>query len=84
MPLVVGGRVFVGDATGTVLAVQADTGKIAWTAQPAGSGVRGGLTGDGKRVYAAFLEGKVVCLASDGRTVWSARVFDQDQEIPGS
>ena len=80
-PLVLKGLVIVGDSTGTVLAVEQKTGVIAWSTKLADTNVRGGVSSDGKRLYVAFLEGKVACLDMKGEKVWSVNLPDKVSDL---
>jgi polyvinyl alcohol dehydrogenase (cytochrome) len=76
-PAIVGGRVFVGSAGGTVYSLSADSGCVYWFFKAAG-GVRGAVTiGQIGTVYAAFfgdLAGNVYALnASTGAQLWTVR-----------
>lgn len=69
-PLIISGKVFVGDASGSVIAVEVATGKMVWESKVASSNVRGGLSSDGKKIYAAFVDGTLAAINMDGKTVW--------------
>ena len=75
-PLVAGKLVIVGDSTGTVIAADQKSGRIVWSAKVAESNVRGGLSSDGRRIYAAFLAGKVACLDFEGKVLWSRNILN--------
>jgi outer membrane protein assembly factor BamB len=73
-PLVLDQLVCIGDAYGTILAYNRENGRRRWFIEAAKSPIRGGLASDGTYIYAAFVEGKVVCLDSldrKGAFVWS-------------
>ena len=71
-PLLVGGRVLVGDWDGRVWALDARTGKTTWTFDAAGA-VKGGLAASGSRLYFGAYDGHVYALAaSTGRLLWRA------------
>lgn len=66
-PLIISGKVFAGDASGSLLAVEAATGKLLWQTKLTSSNVRGGLSSDGKKIFAAFVDGTVAALDMDGK-----------------
>ncbi len=74
-PLILGKRVIVGDVEGNIVAVDVATGEIAWQTKTADTNIRGGLTSDGKHIYAAHLEGKVVCLSDAGKVLWQTSLM---------
>ncbi len=72
-PLIISGKVFAGDASGSLLAVEAATGKLLWQTKLTSSNVRGGLSSDGKKIFAAFVDGTVAALDMDGKKVWETQ-----------
>lgn len=76
-PLVVDGRVYVGDWRGRVYALDARTGKVRWTFQGKGR-IKGGITMSGNRLYAGTYDGYLYALrAKDGKVVWRTRSQDR-------
>ncbi len=81
-PTIVGGRLFVGSASGTVYSLDAGTGCIYWT-YPAGAGVRTAITiapaKTGGRYIAYFGDGRASAHAVDaesGKALWKTKVDD--------
>ena len=77
-PAVVGGRLFVGSADGTVYALDADTGCVHWTFK-AGAPVRTAMSvgpiGAAWAVYFGDLEGHAYAVnAANGTAVWKTRI----------
>jgi outer membrane protein assembly factor BamB len=71
-PVVVDGRVFVGDWTGRVYAFSANTGKLRWSYQTGGR-VKGALTFSGGRIYVGSYDHHVYALnEKTGKVVWKA------------
>ena len=68
-PLIVGDRVVVGDASGTVYAFAAADGKALWKVQLTGA-IRGGASSDGTHIYVASQGGEVAALGLDGKPLW--------------
>jgi polyvinyl alcohol dehydrogenase (cytochrome) len=81
-PLVVDGIVYVGDWTGHVRALDADTGKEKWSA-PAGSYYIGGSVAlDDDRVFAGTFNAHVVALdRATGKQLWDTAVGDHSQAV---
>ena len=71
-PLIMNNTVIIGDESGTILMVNKNNGKIIVEKKIADSNIRGGLSSDGKYMYAAFVEGKIVCLDLKGNSVWES------------
>jgi len=69
-PLIINNTVIFGDASGTILIVNKNNGKIIVDKKVADSNIRGGISSDGNYIYAAFVEGKIVCLDIKGKSVW--------------
>lgn len=69
-PLILSGKVLVGDASGNILAVEVTTGKMAWEAKVCSSNIRGGLSSDGKKIFGAFVDGTLVALNMEGKSIW--------------
>ena len=69
-PLIIAGKAFIGDASGSVIAVESATGKLVWQAKVTDANVRGGLSADGKNLYVAFVDGTVASLGMDGKINW--------------
>jgi outer membrane protein assembly factor BamB len=71
-PVVVDGRVFVGDWTGRVYAFSANTGKLRWSYKTGGR-VKGALTFSGGRIYVGSYDHHVYALnEKTGKLVWKA------------
>lgn len=71
-PLVVHGRVYVGDWDGNVWAMNANTGHVDWKFHTGGK-VKAALAFASGRVYAGSYDHHVYCLrARDGKLVWKA------------
>ena len=71
-PVVVDGRVFVGDWTGRVYAFSANTGRLRWSYKTGGR-VKGGLAFSGGRIYVGSYDHHVYALnAKTGKLVWNA------------
>jgi len=71
-PLVVGGRVFVGDWRGRVYALSANTGETRWTFQTGGK-IKSALTLAGNRLYVGSYDHHVYALnARTGKLLWKA------------
>ena len=67
-PVVLDNLVVAG-GQGEVVACQIEPFKILWSHEGSGA-VRGGISSDGERVFAAFTQGELVCLDRRGRTLW--------------
>lgn len=71
-PIVVEGRVFVGDWRGKVYALNARTGRVVW-AYKTGAAVKGGVAVEGRTLYVGSYDGHVYALDTHtGRLVWRA------------
>jgi outer membrane protein assembly factor BamB len=80
-PIVVDGRVYVGDWRGRVYALDADSGRTLWT-YTTGGAVKGGVAVQGDRIFVGSYDGHVYALdARTGREVWRA---DADSRLFGS
>jgi outer membrane protein assembly factor BamB len=76
-PLVVHGRVYVGDWNGDIWALNANTGNVDWKFHTDGK-VKGGLAFAAGRLYAGSYDHHVYCLrAADGKLVWRASAQDR-------
>ncbi|MEM9345593.1 MAG: PQQ-binding-like beta-propeller repeat protein [Planctomycetota bacterium] len=73
-PLVMAGRVIVGDGQGTIVAIDAASGEVKWKYEGPGA-IRGGLSGLNDRVYAVFLFGRVCCFDLNGNLIWQNETF---------
>lgn len=70
-PLVLNGRVYIGSGDGKIYALDARSGKIAWSFATSGR-VRSSPASDGKTVYAGSFDGHMVALdARNGKLRWS-------------
>jgi len=72
-PLIISNYVIVGDASGKILIVNKNSGKIIIEKKVADSNVRGGLSSDGVHIYATFMEGIIACLDLEGTIVWKVK-----------
>jgi outer membrane protein assembly factor BamB len=71
-PLIVGNRVYVGDAKGKVYCLRASDGSTIWTYR-AGGAVKGALAYDRGRLFFGAYDGRLYSLrASDGKLLWRA------------
>lgn len=71
-PLLVGGRVVVGDWDGDVIAFAAGTGRRIWTTHVGGA-VKGSVAALGNRLYIGAYDGRIYALAAQtGRILWRA------------
>ena len=70
-PLLLNGRVYVGDWNGDVWALDGSHGKVLWKAHVGGP-VKGGLAYADGRLYAGSYDGHVYCLSMSGRLLWKA------------
>ncbi|MFL5960692.1 MAG: PQQ-binding-like beta-propeller repeat protein [Gaiellaceae bacterium] len=72
-PVVVGSRIFVGDAQGNVYCLRGVDGKTVWTAHVGGA-VKGAIAYDRGRIFFGAYDGHLYALrASDGKPVWRAQ-----------
>jgi outer membrane assembly lipoprotein YfgL len=71
-PLVAGGRVFAASAAGSVLALDARTGAVAWRAE-LNTPLAAGVGSDGETAAVVTRENQLVALR-DGREVWRIRL----------
>ena len=78
-PVVAGGFVYIGDADGTMHAVQLADGKPVWSAPAEDTSFSAGAAVEGDRLYAGDIFGVVRCYAAaDGDELWS---FNTDSEV---
>jgi len=75
-PAVVGDRVFAAGGDGTVVRLEAATGKEIWRVRVP-SKVSGGVGADNRLVVVGSEEGEVIALDEDGRMLWRARVSSE-------
>ena len=75
-PAVVGDRVFAAGGDGTVVRLEAATGKEIWRVRVP-SRISGGVGADGRLVVVGSEEGEVIALDEDGRMLWRARVSSE-------
>lgn len=79
---VVDGKAFVGEPNGTVKCLDAQTGKLQWTAYTGGA-IRISPTIWQGRVYVGSGDGWVYCLLADtGELIWRFRAAPQERKIP--
>jgi outer membrane protein assembly factor BamB len=80
-PIAVGSLVFWSGHDGVVTAVQANSGKVAWTAFTDGA-VRFSPEFEGGKLYVGSGDGRVHCLeAGSGRALWRFRAAPADRKI---
>ncbi len=72
-PLVIDDLVLVGDATGTLTALNLTTGQTQWRATVAGD-IRGGASSDGELVYVAGEDREVLAVTLAGDEVWRTTI----------
>jgi outer membrane protein assembly factor BamB len=71
-PLLVGHRLYVGDAEGNVYSLRGVDGKTIWT-RHVGGAVKGAIAYDRGRLFFGAYDGRLYALrASDGKSVWRA------------
>jgi outer membrane protein assembly factor BamB len=70
-PLLVGGKVYVGDWNGDIWALAGSNGHVLWRFHTRGA-VKGGLAYANGRLYAGSYDGHVYCLTTAGKLVWKA------------
>ena len=70
-PLLLDGRVYVGDWNGDVWALDGSHGKVLWKARVGGA-VKGGLAYANGRLYAGSYDGHVYCFSLAGKLLWKA------------
>jgi outer membrane protein assembly factor BamB len=80
-PVVAAGSVFAAAADGTVLRLDAATGRQVWRVRLAAA-LAGGVGADGKLVVVGSNEGEVIALDADGATLWRARVSSEVLSAP--
>jgi outer membrane protein assembly factor BamB len=72
-PLLVGSRIYVGDAQGTVYCLRGLNGATIWTFH-AGGAVKGAIAYDRGRIFFGAYDGRLYALrASDGKLVWRSQ-----------
>jgi outer membrane protein assembly factor BamB len=72
-PLIVGNRIYVGDAEGNVYCLRTVDGKTVWTFH-AGGAVKGAIAFDRGHVFFGAYDGRLYALrASDGKPIWRAQ-----------
>jgi outer membrane protein assembly factor BamB len=72
-PLIVGNRIYVGDAEGRVYCLRGLDGKTIWTFH-AGGAVKGAIAYDRGRLFFGAYDGRLYSLrASDGKPIWRAQ-----------
>jgi outer membrane protein assembly factor BamB len=76
-PLVVGGRVYIGDWRGRVYALDGKTGRVRWTFHGKGR-IKGGVTKSGNRLYVGTYDGYLYSIrATTGKVIWRTRSQDR-------
>jgi outer membrane protein assembly factor BamB len=81
MPAVAGGRVYAAAEDGTVVKIDAASGKELWRTRIP-STLTGGVGADGKLVVVGSAEGEVIALDDAGVTRWRARVSSEVLSAP--
>jgi outer membrane protein assembly factor BamB len=80
-PAVAAGSVFAAAADGTVVRLDAASGRQIWRVR-APATLTGGVGSDGKLVVVGSAEGEVIALDADGGTLWRARVSSEVLSAP--
>jgi outer membrane protein assembly factor BamB len=80
-PAVAEGSVFAAAADGTVVRLDATSGRQVWRVRLP-SVLSGGVGADGKLVVVGSAEGEVIALDADGATLWRARVSSEVLSAP--
>jgi outer membrane protein assembly factor BamB len=75
-PAVSDGNVFAAARDGTVVRLDAATGREAWRVRVP-TELASGVGSDGRLVVVGSTEGEVIALETDGRTLWRARVSSE-------
>lgn len=70
-PLLIGGRLYVGDWNGDVWAFDADNGRTLWR-RHLGGAVKGAIASAGGRLYVGAYDGHLYCLSRAGKQLWRA------------
>ncbi len=73
-PLIVDGKVIVGDAMGNLRAFDVTDGKPAWSVGFVGA-IRGGASADDSAIYVTSQGGDVAKLSFAGKVIWKKRVM---------
>ncbi len=76
VPAVAGGSVFAAAEDGTVVRLEALSGRELWRVKVP-SRLSGGVGSDGRLVVVGSYQGEVIALEDDGRTRWRARVSSE-------
>ena len=76
IPATAGGDVFAAASDGTVVRLEAATGRQVWRVRLP-STLTGGVGSDGRLTVVGSSEGEVIALDEDGRTLWRARVSSE-------
>jgi outer membrane protein assembly factor BamB len=76
MPAVAGENVFAAAADGTVVRLEAGTGRQVWRVRLPTT-LSGGVGSDGKLTVVGSSEGEVIALDEEGRTLWRSRVSSE-------
>jgi outer membrane protein assembly factor BamB len=72
-PLIVGNRIYVGDAEGNVYCLRTVDGKTVWTFH-AGGAVKGAIAFDRGHIFFGAYDGRLYALrATDGKPIWRAQ-----------
>jgi outer membrane protein assembly factor BamB len=80
-PVVAGGSVFAAAADGTVVRLDAASGRQIWRVRVPAT-LSGGVGADEKLVAVGSAEGEVIALDADGGVVWRARVSSEVLSAP--
>jgi outer membrane protein assembly factor BamB len=80
-PVVASGSVFAAAADGTVVRLDAASGREIWRVRTPAQ-LSGGVGSDGKLVVVGSAEGEVIALDADGAMLWRARVSSEVLSAP--
>jgi outer membrane protein assembly factor BamB len=70
-PLLVGGKVYVGDWNGDIWALEGHDGRVIWR-RHVGGAVKGGLAYANGRLYVGAYDGRVYCFSLAGKLLWKS------------
>jgi outer membrane protein assembly factor BamB len=70
-PLLIDGRLYVGDWNGDVWAFDADNGRVLWR-RDVGGAVKGAVASAGGKLYVGSYDGHLYCLTTAGKVLWRA------------
>jgi outer membrane protein assembly factor BamB len=82
VPALAGGRLYVADARGRVVALAADSGRLLWQRET-GLAFSGGPDIEGERMVLGTSQGELVALSTqDGREQWRAQLGSEVLSVP--